>query len=188
MKSIEFLDLRKNETVTIIETVKEVFKVLDEKAFHTKPSADSWSISECFIHLNLTLKYYIPQMVKIVHQKDKYPKQTDSFKYSILGKLAVKSMTPKPDQTIPYKMKTFVKLKPDLSEGNQHEILQEFLELQENTLDVIDHLKSMSLKKPKIVPFTGPLVKMSIGDALHFMVAHNQRHLAQAQNVLNIIT
>ena len=188
MDSNEFLDLRNNETINIIENVKKVFEVLDEQVFHSKPSPESWSISECFVHLNLTLKYYIPQMVKITHQKDKYPKEKGSFTHSIIGKLAVKAMTPKPDQRIPFKMKTFAKLNPDFSVGNKHEILHEFLDFQEITVGLCENLKSMSLKKPKIVPFTGPLVKMNVGDALHFMVAHNQRHLLQAENVLKIIT
>jgi hypothetical protein len=45
----------------------------------------------------------------------------------------------------------------------------------------------MSLEKPKIVTAAGPILKMRFGDALHFMVAHNRRHILQAQNVLKII-
>ena len=188
MKSAEFLDLRKKETLEIIEAVNTIFELLDDASFNKKPSMEKWSIGECFQHLNLTLNIYIPQMMELVEQKEIYPKHTDTFSHSFLGKIAVKSMTPKKDSTIPYKMKTFGDLKPLKTHGGQKSILDDFLAFQEDILYMITALSDMSLTKPKITTAAGKWLKMGIGDALHFMVAHNQRHLQQAQNVLKIIT
>ena len=66
-------------------------------------------------------------------------------------------------------------------------VLKRFLAFQEDTLQIIEELKNMNLKKPKLITAAGPLVKMSIGDALHFMIAHNQRHILQAHKVLQKI-
>ena len=85
-------------------------------------------------------------------------------------------------------MKTFGKLKPKISVGNKNEILDQFLNFQESILEVIEGLYDMNLTKPKIVTAAEPILKMRIGDALHFMVAHNQRHILQAQNVFKIIS
>ena len=187
MQSIEFLNFLKEETQRIIETVKSEFQNLNPELFNTKPSDEKWSIAECLQHLNLTLDIYIPQMMEIIKQKEKFGNQKEYFKHSFIGKMAVKSMEPKPDKSITFKMKTFNKLSPKLSKSDKNEILDIFLNFQESILNVIDGLHKMSLIKPKIVTAAGPILKMNIGDALHFMVAHNQRHILQAQNVLQII-
>jgi len=188
MKAAEFLQLRKKETERISEIVNEEFLNLDSDIFNAKPSADKWSTAECFVHLNKTLDIYIPQMVEITKQKQNYIEHNEIFKHSLIGKMAVKSMKPKPDNWIPFKMKTFKALKPNLSKSNGDEILNEFLGFQNTILSVIEDLEGMSLIKPKIVTVVGPILKMRIGDALHFMIAHNQRHITQAKNVLRIIS
>ena len=187
MKTVDFLEQRKVETQNIIEIVSSEFKDLSQKTFNTKPAPNKWSVAECFMHLNQTLEIYIPQMVKKVEEKEKYLGQRELFKYSLAGKMAVKSMLPKSDQSIPFKMKTFGELKPKQSDGDRNKILDEFIEFQNMTIVVIDGLEGMSLTKPRIKTAAGSILKMCIGDALHFMVAHNQRHIVQAQNVLKII-
>jgi len=188
MKANDFLDQRRDETNVIIDTVAKEFGGIDQTLFCVKPSHDKWSIAECFQHLNLTLNIYMAQMVELVKKVEKYPRRNEIFNLSFVGKMAVKSMTPKPDNSLTIKMKTFGKLEPQQSNGEKTEILDEFNAHQQNTLEVIKGLRYMSLTKPKITTAIGPLLKMRIGDALHFMVAHNQRHIVQAQNVLKNIT
>ena len=72
-------------------------------------------------------------------------------------------------------------------EYSKVEVLNKFIKFQKDIVYAIDNCDNMSLEKPKIVTAAGPIIKMRFGDALHFMVAHNQRHILQAQNVLNII-
>lgn len=188
MKSVNFLDIRKKETLQIISAVKTVFEPIENNVFNNKPSSEKWSIAECFQHLNLTLAIYIPQMVELVKQKELYPKLSEEFSYSFLGKMAVKFMAPKEDSRIPYKMKTFDNLNPGASTFDQAMTLRAFLDFQNDTLFVIEELNDMNLSKPKIITAAGRWLKMGIGDALHFMIAHNQRHLQQAQNNFKLIT
>ncbi|MCG8311153.1 MAG: DinB family protein [Cytophagales bacterium] len=188
MKTVDFLEHRKKETLEIISSVKKEFAELDPNKFNTKPSPEKWSIAECFIHLNQTLDIYIPQMVKKVKDKEKYKGQNEFFKYSLVGRMAVRSMLPRPDKSIAFRMKTFGNLKPKRSEGERDKILNEFLGFQTSIIHVIEGLDGLSLTKPKIITAAGSILKMCIGDALHFMIAHNQRHILQAQNVLKIIS
>ena len=188
MRSIEFIDSLKKDTHTIIDIVKSEFLNLNPRLFNSKPADKKWSIAECFQHLNLTLDVYIPQMIEIVHQKDRYIGKTKYFKHSIFRKIAVKSVTPKPDKRIPLRMKTFSKLDPKFSTGDKNEILGQFLKFQQHILETVHGIQEMSLTNPKIITAARPILKMGIGDALHFMIAHNQRHILQAQNVLKIIS
>ncbi len=183
----DFLDQLKNTTIELSDTTKDQFLSIDPAILNTKPSAEKWSISECFKHLNLTLEIYLPQMTTVSNNSEKYPAKSDVFKHGILGKLAVKAMKPKANNQIPYKMKTFDNLKPKNANVNPVKEIDQFLKYQNEILTIIDGLKKVNLKKPKITTAVGPILKMSVGDALHFMVAHNQRHIVQAQNVLKII-
>lgn len=187
MTTADFLLNREKETLEMILITNEEFNPLSTELFNTKPAANRWSIGECFEHLNLALNIYIPQMETIIKNKKKYMGQNEQFSYSLLGKMAVKAMLPKANKCIPYKMKTFRKLKPLKSEANKRRILGKFLSYQKLTLDIIHELQEVNLEIPKIITAAGPLLKMRIGDALHFMVAHNQRHIVQAQHVYKII-
>lgn len=187
MKTTEFLTARKTETLAINEIIKSEFEILDQKLFNTTPGPKKWSVAECIQHLNMTLKIYVPQMVTAVQNKNKFIGQKENFTPSFIGKLAINSMAPTENKEIPRKMKTFKILKPNEIEYNNRELLDIFLGYQNDLIAVIEGAADMSLEKPKIVTAAGSILKMRFGDALHFMIAHNQRHVLQAQNVLKII-
>ena len=113
MTSDDFLLHRKRETLIIINSVKTEFEIMTSARLNTKPAPGKWSASECFQHLNLSLEIYIPQMNKLITQKEKFPQDTDSFKLSIIGKIAVKTMTPKADDTLPLQNENIWKVKTD---------------------------------------------------------------------------
>jgi hypothetical protein len=111
MKSQYFLEEREKETLEIVGIVESEFSALTADQLNIKPAGDKWSISECLAHLNLTLNIYIPQMQKVVEEKEKYGIQKENFSYSAIGKLAVKAMQPKADKSIGFKHENFQKVK-----------------------------------------------------------------------------
>lgn len=187
MKTIDFLQARLVETETIIHVVKDEFFDLPDDAFYKQPEPKKWSAAQCFDHLNLTMEIYVPQMVTKVQEKERYRGQNGEFKLSFWGKLAVNAMKPKTDKSIPMKMKTFKKLRPLKNGQSKNQLLEQFLLYQKDIIFVIKGLEYMSLTKPKIISALGPIFKLRIGDALHFMIAHNQRHLLQAKNAISFI-
>lgn len=187
MKSTEFLAARKSETLAINEIVANEFEILDQKLFNAKPGPKKWSVAECIQHLNITLQIYVPQLVSAVKNKHQFTGQRQIFTHSFIGKLGVNSMSPKANNEIPRKMQTFKKLKPKELEYEKREVLDNFLGFQNDIISVIEGTDNMSLEKPRIVTAAGSFLKMRFGDALHFIIAHNQRHVLQAQNVLKII-
>ena len=149
MKTTEFLKARKNETLAIIEIIKNEYENLDPKLFNTIPAPKKWSVAECIQHLNITLDIYIPQMLDVVKNKNKYLGQNEYFRYSLIGKMAVKSMAPKENNKIPMKMKTFKILKPIEIEYSKQEVLDKFISFQKDIISLIDGAENMSMEKPK---------------------------------------
>jgi len=183
----DLLNRLKDNIAELISITQDRFLSMDSDVLSTKPSKDRWSILECIEHLNITLEVYIPQMNAVVKNSEKYPVKSNVFEHSFLGKLAVKVMKPKADDQIPFKMKTFKSLEPVNTNIKPQKEISQFIKYQNEILTIIDGLQKVNLRKPKITTAAGPIIKMSIGDALHFMVAHNQRHIVQAQNVFKII-
>jgi len=138
MTTKDFLQARKNETLMILEVIKNEFEPLGNDIFNTKPEPKKWSVAECIQHLNMTLKIYIPQMVLAVQNKHLYNGQKENFIHSFLGKMAVKSMTPKENNENPMKMKTFNILKPNLVEYKNSEVIDSFKGFQSDILNIIE--------------------------------------------------
>lgn len=183
----DLLNLFKNDKEEAIDITQNQFLFIDQNLLNAKPSVDKWSIAECISHLNITLEIYIPQMKAVIDHPEKYPAKKDCYRHSLLGRLAAKVIKPKANKEIPYKMKTFNGLNPEKALENPTEEIKKFLYYQNEILRIVDGLQNVDLNKAKITTAIGPLLKMQIGDALHFMIAHNQRHILQAQNVLKII-
>jgi len=186
MKIAVFLDELKAITKDLTEQCGQLL-LIDHNLLNVRPERNKWSIAECFEHLNLTLEIYLPQIQEILKHPEKYPSKEQSFKHSWLGSFAVKTMQPKTDDKITFKMKTFARLDPALSDDDTDSSLKKFINWQEQTLEVLNKVEDIDLKKSKINTAVGSILKMGVGDALHFVIAHNQRHVLQAQKVLQKI-
>jgi hypothetical protein len=63
--------------------------------------------------------------------------------------------------------------------------IHEFLRHQRALLRILDSAKGADLNQSTIPVEFFKLIKMRLGDALQFVIVHEQRHLIQARNVLS---
>ena len=183
MKKSELIDLLIADTQGVIVIVKNEFLTLDHEKLSKRPRPDKWSVLECIEHLNIADAHYLDQFDKkldaIAHS------DSDEFKPGLLGNYFVKMIKPKEDGIIPSPMKTMKKFIPtDRISANT---MDKFLSDQDEILKVLERCKHLNLDKIKITSAIGPLVTFKLGDALRFLIGHNQRHILQAQRVLSII-
>lgn len=187
MKASAFLDQRKDEINSTLAVVRNEFGPVSDQQFNLRPNPKKWSAAECITHLNLTQEIYVPQMLVVIENKDKYPPAKNEFNHSWIGRMAYRAMQPKENNVISFKMKTFSKFQPADETLEKDAILDTFIKYQMDMLEVITGLGDIDPEKPKINSALGPIFKMGIGDALRFMIAHNMRHILQAQNALSLI-
>ncbi len=145
-----------------------------------KPDEITWSILECIEHLNLYGDFYLPKIEQAI-DKSKTVSETD-YKPGLLGDYFAKSMLPKEKLN---KMKTFKSKNPKGRELNQS-ILDRFLSQQEQTLHILNNAQNLSLNKIKVPTTLGKLVKLKLGDTLRVVIYHNQRHIVQAEKILEL--
>lgn len=140
-----------------------------------KPNENSWSILECFEHLNYYHEFYIEEINKKLNQAASAP-NANHYRPGWLGNYAAQSMKPK-DGKVENKMKTFPSKNPN-SSSLDRDVLEAFLHHQKRLNGLLDRAETVDLGKNRC-SLTFPLLSFKMGDVLRFHIFHIQRHLVQ---------
>jgi hypothetical protein len=186
MNTKELIDNLREDTLHIVEQVETQIKPLSQEMLTFKSEPKKWNILECISHMNIADRHYYDEIGKKLAIDVSFAKET--FSGGALGNYFTKMMKPKENKVIPNKMKTIGKFYPVISmigEGN-NDTIDTFLNDQKLLLDLLDQAKSVDLEKVKIKSALGGWLMFKLGDAFRFIIAHNQRHVLQAMNVLEV--
>ena len=173
LNSNQVLDDLIADVEAIIEVVENEFIPLDNDKLYQHPSPSKWSVNECLQHLNVTNYHYLPRIKLVIE--------------NAVGKMAYNGTKPSADGIIPKPMKTFKKeFNPVLSAYKQISAIPEFLEQQKQLLHYLRQAKNVSMGGNRITSLI-PIIRFKLGDAFRFLIAHEQRHILQAKNVILIL-
>lgn len=157
----------------------EKFNSLSTEKLNWRIGQDSWSILECFEHLNLYGDFYIPEIKNRIESSKTLSKE--NFKSGILGDYFAKSMLPKEKLN---KMKTF-KDKNPIGSGLDKRTIERFINQQEQLLNLLDKSKEIDLNKIKTAISISKWIKLKLGDTFRVVIYHNDRHIVQANKILD---
>lgn len=169
-------DLKERTDRNILQAEK--FSALSVEELNQRLEQESWSILECFEHLNLYGDFYMPEIGKRISESNTIPKK--QFKTGLLGNYFAKSMLPKEKLN---KMKTF-RDKDPIGSKLDKKTIDRFLAQQEQTLELLEKARKVDLTKTKTSISISSFLKLRLGDTLRVVVYHNDRHLVQANNIL----
>lgn len=185
MTTNQLIEELKKITLSNIEVIKKKFSHLNELQKNWKKDTESWSINEIFAHLNEYVNYYHPTFISKI-KRTRYNEPKDIFISSPLGRSAWKSMKLGNAQNIKRKFKSPRSYNPEhnpkLVTGND---IETFQNSQLELMDIIDQASTVNMRKVKIPISISKIVRLRLGDALLFVIYHNERHVQQALNVLN---
>lgn len=171
------------ESRRITTVVREEFLTSTEASLHQKANPDSWSAIECLEHLNIAGRHYIAEIrYKLDHATARQQMPVAMYKPAMIGNYMAKSMLPKEGE-ITNKMKTFGGFHPKIGAGTKA-IINEFLEQQEAMIALLEEARTYNLERIKIKSVLGNILRFRLGDAFRFVIAHNTRHILQAQKAL----
>ncbi len=176
-KTKELIEALEQKTLGIIVKVKE-FKALSDDKLNFKETENNWSALECVEHLNLYAEFYNPVLKKSITESLTNP--NECFKSGVIGNYFVRSMYPKKKWN---KMKTSKDKNPSGSTLDKY-VLDRFIQHQHVLLDIITASREVNLTKTKTAISISKLIKLRLGDTLRFVVAHNERHIMQAEKTL----
>ncbi|MDI9256781.1 DinB family protein [Flavobacterium sedimenticola] len=161
-------------------TIVRCFITRDDSDLRYKADSESWSVLECIAHLNCYYTFYLPLLREALSKSTPH-KGVIVFKTGFLGNYFVRLMETESDKV--KKMKAVPAMNPN------HTILQRdelslFIEYQSEFTALLNLCKAYDISAPTIPTVLSKWVTLSLGDTLRFIVAHNERHLLQAQNRL----
>lgn len=156
----------------------EAFLHVPIERLNAKPTAEKWSVLECIEHLNKYGRFYNPE-IKQRMENARHPGTTE-YKPGVLGNFFAKSMLPRDNMK---KMKTFKSMNPSGSSLTQ-DVLHEFINQQEELIKLLSQAAHVDLTKTKTSITISNWIKLRLGDTFRFYIFHIERHIRQAQEVL----
>jgi hypothetical protein len=169
-----------DEADAVAHDAKILFGHLNSEQLNWKLAADSWSVAQCLDHLISANHKYHPVFDRIL--KGEYRKtflHGMPFLPSLFGRVMIKAVSPESRR----KFKAPGAARPS-SSSIDPQIVDRFIVHQRETLA---KMRSLEGRGPAGIIITSPFVSMvvySLLDAFRLIVAHERRHLAQAQRVM----
>ena len=102
------------------------------------------------------------------------------FKSGFIGNKMALSMRPGEEGT---KMKTFKNMNPIGSKLDRR-IIDTFIRQQQETLVLLERCRTVNLSKLKTGITLTKFIRLRLGDTLRVVIYHNQRHIEQAERVV----
>jgi hypothetical protein len=155
---------------------------LTDSQFNWRAAPGRWSIAECLDHLNVTAALYIPVISEGIKEgRARRLFGAGPFRHGYFGNLFFVRLNEPP---VKVKVKAPKNLRPQPDKPIE-KVLPAFMEAQENYLACVREANGLHLSKIKIQSPASRFVKLSLGQSLAAMAAHERRHLWQARAVKN---
>jgi hypothetical protein len=170
-----------NEQVdAICEAASALLAGLDDARFNWRPEAGAWSIAQCLGHLTLTGKAYLgPMEEAIAKAREEGLVGKGPFRYGLLEGLFVRAVEP------PVRLKV-IKSPSALTPPPEQSLeagMNAFFRLQRRIVRALQQADGLHLARIKVPSPVKPLFTFSLGRCFAFLLAHERRHLEQAQRV-----
>ncbi len=156
----------------------KVYQNLSQEALNKQPPGGGWSIAQCLEHLNTYGDYYFPRIDKGMDDFKGGP--SSGFTSTWLGNYFTRMMDPETGQR---KMKAFkAHVPPSGLDG--HAVVAKFIHQQESLIKLLRKAGQKDMNKIKIPISISRWIKMKLGDTFRFIIAHNERHMQQAERLM----
>lgn len=165
---------------TVTTEAQTAFGNLSSAQLNWKPAADSWSIAQCFDHLITANTQFFPEFERAASGTRKNSLWESISPFSgIIAKKMLGALDPASLKRIPAP-KGALPSQSDLP----GDIIEKFAAHQQDVVAKVAALGGMDMQKTVV---TSPFLKLltyRLGDGLRIMLVHEQRHLGQAQRVM----
>lgn len=173
MTTADFLTALPARIEALQAIVRTEFRPLPAAVLNRKPGPEAWSILECLEHLNRYSRYYHPALHRAL-SRSTLPRP--EFSFSWLGRKSIEAVRPANTK----RQKTLARMNPNHSQLTPA-TLDEFEARQQELLALVARAATTDLTRRAVPVEFLRLLRLSIGDTLEFLLAHQERHLGQAQ-------
>ena len=168
------------EAKAIADNAQTTFGSLTAQQINWKPSADQWSIGQCFDHLFTANRCYFPVIETIIRgEKKSTVWERLPFLPDVIGKMLIKYLAPRSTRKL--KAPTIFKPSSGAVDAN---IINRFHEEQARLILLMEKTRGLDAHRIKITSPVSRFITYSLSDAYKIILTHEQRHFLQAQRVL----
>lgn len=180
-------DLR-NDVNAILNVTHTRIKNQPDAANLQLPAPGKWSAAQCLVHLNGYGRYYIPQLQAALQRgEQKHLAARPVFRSSWLGNYFTGLMKPQEDGALRSTMQAPKGYRP-APEADAQAVIAEFVQQQQQLLELLDRAEKVDIARLKVPTSLSKFIRLSAGDTLRFLIAHEQRHILQALRALRVAT
>jgi len=174
------LENNRRQLREVLQKAESLVEGLDADAARWRPAPDRWSVSECLDHLNATSRPYLSDLAATVEQAkargvfgDRPPKR------GWLGSWFIGTLEPPPTRAFKAPKLFIPAQAPELTT-----VMEEFRSHKKRWDELLVESNGLDLWKVKMRMSAFKLIKMSLGEIYAFLLAHERRHLWQAEQVV----
>ena len=165
-------------TNNIAAEAKTTFGRLSPTQLNWKPSAERWSVAQCFDHLLTSNQGYFPLIEGVIAGVKPTFWQRVPVLPGLAGKLLIKSLDPKSTR----KIKAPAKFQPSHSDINPL-VIDHFADQQARVVEKMKATEHLDLENIIITSPVSAAITYSLMDAYRIIVVHERRHFEQARRV-----
>jgi len=167
------------ELRAVAADASKVFGGLSGAQLNWKPSAEQWSVGQCFDHLIVTNRCFFPDMERVAsgtYQSSLWGRVSPLSGF--FGRLILKALDPEKGR----KTKAPRVFEPARSDVAA-DVLQRFAAHQEELSAKMRATAAADLRGLKVTSPVSPVATYSLLDAYRIVVAHERKHFEQARRV-----
>ncbi|HUF12458.1 MAG TPA: DinB family protein [Longimicrobiales bacterium] len=161
--------------------VERMTASLDEAAFAAAPAPGGWSVGQCLEHLALINQVYLDAIEDAAQRGQGGPHgrgRRRKRRHGWLGNAFVRSLEP----PVRLKGRAFAATVPQGRSRDQ--VLSAFFAAQDRLVLAIEAARGLDFARVRMSSPFFRLLRLSLGQAFGAVLAHNRRHIRQAEDVL----
>lgn len=146
------------------------------------PAPGRWSVGECISHLNVGIRAVLPALDRTI-DRARATGQTGQgpFRYSWIARMMIRSAEP----PVRRRFKTFPVFEPERTAHDAAALLADFVAVRDELRARLARAEGLDWRRAKVTSPASRFFRMSIGAYVAFLLAHDRRHLWQAEQVRN---
>jgi hypothetical protein len=156
----------------------------DGRLFTVRPNPSSWSAAECLSHLSISSEQFLPVLEQAIQDARKRGVKPSKRmpKMDVIGRVLRWFLEP----PIRQRVKTAARFVPR-SVRTKADAFGEFATLQSKLTEVLNTARDIDLARVKVISPFDKRVRYNLYSAFRILVAHERRHLWQAEQAVNAL-
>jgi hypothetical protein len=162
----------------------EQLRELPLEWLHQRPDPTRWSVMEVLQHMNLSSGHYHRILQRLYADENNGLRFRTTFTPGRWGDYAAKAMEPKSSGAISWRMRTIGRFAPRPIDTEGWKALDTFEAMCRGFIGLLERARTRGLEGERVTSTLGTILRLKVGDAFRFPIAHQRRHWLQLERAL----